>query len=502
MGWEPFHGLKFSGDQWLWLMVAAAGLFIWLFLKRKSGWTPLLWLPIAAASTVMAWRFLAVLVEPSDGGFRAMGRIFALMLGWPVFVIFAGAILTFPRRWNLVPTIGGALITAIAATVPFFATTDLLIVQAIGENQQPIAGAVFEGETTRGGKRVSPGGLTSDANGLFEFRFDPDRRISFALGRNDIHLTAKLSVASGPPGNPRPDSGRLFLHYAWGLPGSSELSQGFADDVRLSHFEPIPFYLKPKDRLMFAPLQERLREILDAARESGAHGGVLESACRNVESLDLISEIAAIIPAQPQLRTAAIGGLRSSAQMLADLHDILRRLPLRSERARWNGRDRESLRLLSEWAGVPADTSPAEAAARIERKLSSIAALLIDRSRLYWVLDSHSVQVLWELGPLGKPALPLMREALEAAHPRAREALLRAVSRFRPRVEDVEWMVSSDDPEWVVAGYDAARRQVRNEEVPLALDRLRRFSNHEAETRLQMQINRLLAVLQGPPESR
>ena len=80
--------------------------------------------------------------------------------------------------------------------------------------------------------------------------------------------------------------------------------------------------------------------------------------------------------------------------------------------------------------------------------------------------------------------------------------MLHALLRFSPDVADVQWFVSSDDPELVVAGYDAAKRRVKNDEVPVALERLQRFNKPGAETRLQMQVEHLLAVLRDPPDRR
>jgi hypothetical protein len=96
----------------------------------------------------------------------------------------------------------------------------------------------------------------------------------------------------------------------------------------------------------------------------------------------------------------------------------------------------------------------------------------------------------------------MISEALPRAHKRAREAMLRVLQRFTPTVSEVEWLVSSDDPELVVAGYEAAIRQVRKAEVPLALERLQRFSKQGANTHLQMKINHLLEAVKDPPQSR
>src|SRR5687767_6475404 len=93
----------------------------WFFLARRCGWTPLLWLPIAAASGAMTLELLNAHPYP-----------IALIYDWAAVLIFAGALWAFPRRWKFIPTTAGIVLTAAAAVVPFYATTELLTLQALG----------------------------------------------------------------------------------------------------------------------------------------------------------------------------------------------------------------------------------------------------------------------------------------------------------------------------------------------------------------------------------
>jgi hypothetical protein len=61
-------------------------------------------------------------------------------------------------------------------------------------------------------------------------------------------------------------------------------------------------------------------------------------------------------------------------------------------------------------------------------------------------------------------------------------------------VTDLDWFVSNDDPDLVIAGYKAVENRIKPDEVPLALERLQRYDQPGADTRRQMFLNHLLSV--------
>ena len=355
MRFEPFAGFRLSFGLLLPLLVVSVALEVWMFKARRRGWTPLIWLPLATASGAMALSLVGALLERSgsgpEGGFHAMGKMFALMCGWPVFVIFAGALWAFPRRWCILPTVGGIIATGTAATVPFYVTTKPVTVQVLSAGGRPIPGVSLKGETTRDGRAVKLGRFTSDERGCFRFRFSADNRIRFSVGTSDDFYSTQLEVAAAEDRMSQPAPAELRLMYWWGLPGTSELSQGCSLAMQRDESTIVPFFLRPKEPLVFQPLQDRIRDLIEEAQLTGAHADVLENACRNVESLELIDKVAALIPAQPRLHDAAIGGLRYAAEMLAELQDLHRSLSRKAQISRWDHKDKRSFAALCDMGG-------------------------------------------------------------------------------------------------------------------------------------------------------
>lgn len=497
MRYSPSTGLGFDLGTLIVLMVVLIGVAVWLRNFRQSGWTPALWLPVAIVAGFSALSLAGMFMEPlghgEEAGWAGLGHLFALMFGWPWLVIFATALWAFPHKWKVLPTIVGLTLTVAAFAIPYYNATQPLVILAIDPDGKPVPKLSLMGSTTRDGEKVSLGQFTTDERGCFSFRLDPNSPIRFEIGRTEKFYTAEIEVRVPLDGYNRPIPDILHISCSWGLPGSSQLSQGSVYSARPMGGNPIPFFLKPRDTLIDPPLQQKIRQLLSEARASGASANLITNACRNPESLDLIGDVADIIPAQPRLHDQAIEGMRYTAEVLHEvdaLHDSL--LP-KNHIYGWHPSDQQTYEALCRWAGV-APSKPAETKSAIEQKIHGYADQLIDRSRPYWTEEHHSVQVVAELRRLGKPAIAMFPQALSQAHPRAREAILHALWDFAPTVTDLDWFVSNDDPDLVIAGYNAVESRIKPDEVPLALERLQRYDQPGADTRRQMFLNHLLSA--------
>jgi hypothetical protein len=103
--------------------------------------------------------------------------------------------------------------------------------------------------------------------------------------------------------------------------------------------------------------------------------------------------------------------------------------------------------------------------------------------------------VVSNLRNLGTPAFSLFPKALENAHPRGRKMMLFAMERSNATAPEMEWALSSNDPDVVAAAYEGVRKHLTPSEKETAIARLRLLNLSQASPRTQMLISNLLANL-------
>lgn len=463
-------------------MAPALVTLIAAFVVRRRIWAAAVWLPLMAMATWGSLRVLAVVAANNGPDMAALGALFALMFGWPWFVIFLGALFSFPRRWQVVPGIVGGALTAGVAAMFYFMSTAPLTMQVIGTDGKPAA-AGFVKSSERDRVKEARTSYATDAAGRFAFRYDPQGLTNFEDGIDGI----RFSVQDARKINGRTPEGFVRVQAWW--PGIFRSSASYLVPAK----EPIPVFLKPANVLVSRPLQDFIRGRLQAAKAGNSSDyESLGGLCANAESFELVPEIAAVIPAQSEARPAAIRALESVAEKLSDLHEFERQIDNRGLIASLDVGQRDLHVAICDWTGVKPTATGAETAPQIYARFQECANQLIAASRPYWGDEDSSVNVVKNLRELGSHALADFPPALAHAQPRGRRMMLFALeSRFKDP-KDVEWALSSDDPDVVAAAYDGLQDRLPPEECKLAAARLERVSRKGASARAQMQIGYLL----------
>ena len=241
--------------------------------------------------------------------------------------------------------------------------------------------------------------------------------------------------------------------------------------------------------------------FLEEARTKGYDGYVLRNACRNAESLDLLDEIAEVSSAHPELRKEAAGGLAYAAEVLFHINAVFKNL----QRVDHHGSSSKvapnpNLEMLCKWAAVEPLVPFAQRNLAIEKKIRTYADRLIEHSRPDWTNDSDAVLVLHELGnDLAHSAVAQLPAAFHDGNGRARQEILFVLSYLHPTLEEVEFLVSSNDPELVVAGYDLAMERIPSDQIQSILARLR--SLKPTDRILQGRLDHVIAVLEARRKS-
>jgi len=498
----PVNGFGLSFGPLLLLMAVLIGVEIWLFVERKREWSPILWVPLICISGKVALElFGGILFSGAVGeqaGWARLGGIIVLLFNWPWIVIFLGALFAFPRRWTPLWATCGCALGLMSLFLSHRLNTDEVTIQVVGKNGEPVPKFTLECEGSRVGDHLNLGSFTTDANGCFSFRYHPADTPRFKSAATNDAQAAMMEIAmprnsSNAATQQNPDE--IALTYWWQT--SDEVPQGFSQIWKKVQQKPIPFFLKPRHRLIYTPLQEHVRAVLEEARTKGYDGYVLQNACRNAESLDLMDEIAAISSAHPELRKETARGLTYTAEVLYHINAAFKNLPRVDYRASSSKtKPTSNLEMLCNWAGVDPSVPFTQRNLTIEKKIRSYADRLIDLSRPDWTNDSDAVLVLHSLGnDLAHSAVARLPTAFRDGNERARQEILFVLSYLHPTLEDVQFLISSDDAKLVVSGYDLAMEKIPDDQVQSVLDRLRALKPRD--TREQGSLNHVIAVLEG-----
>ncbi|GAT35483.1 hypothetical protein TSACC_3549 [Terrimicrobium sacchariphilum] len=457
------------------LMILVAAALIATFVLRKRAWAASIWTPTMAFTLLMSYRVGAVIAANNGPDMAALGALFALMIGWPWFALLLAGLFALPRHPRPAAILTGVVLATAAITVEHYSCTVERTVQVLAADGSPARGiglfATAEHDRVKKGRKF----LLTDSNGCIRFRYDPLGSIRFE--ESDSNGLC-FSISKAPKASSFHDAAQTVQVTSWWKGILSENASYSLDGKK-----PIVVFLKQPDELISPSLQHFIRDQLRQTRVTGAADfETLGSLCSNAESFDLISEIAAIIPAQEKLRSAAIYALENVASNLNELHSHTTGKTPPPEAIR-------------HWAGVPPDDSNSVASLKISEKINGYAAQLITASQPYWGDENSSANVVSNLRNLGTPAFSLFPKALENAHPRGRKMMLFAMERSNATAPEMEWALSSNDPDVVAAAYEGVRKHLTPSEKETAIARLRLLNLSQASPRTQMLISNLLANL-------
>lgn len=463
------------------LMGFAVVALVAAFSLRRSAWAAAVWLPLLVAASWGSWRVLAVAGAYNGPGMEALGSMFALLFGWPWFVILLAALFAYPRKWRIVPTIVGGVAAVGMVTASYYSSTDSLTVQVIGMEGEPAA-ASFVKSAERDRIKEANQRVATDASGRITFRYDPQ-----AMTRFEEIDGLQFSVQDARKIDPRTPEGLVRVQAWW--PGVLRPHTTYLVPAT----EAVPVFLKSGKVLVSPALQDFIRERLRAVKEGSLTDfDSLSGLCANPESFALISEIEAIIPAQPGARSAAIRALESVAEELRDIYEFERRIDNAGLITRLNEKERNFHSAICAWAEVGSAATGTETAPQVYARLRSCADELLAASRPYWGEEDSSVNVVENLGELGSRALADFPSELANAKPRGRRMMLLALETRHKRPEDVEWAMSSDDPDLVAAAYDGLQDGLDREQSRRAAERMERLNAAEMSVRARMQFDYLL----------
>lgn len=480
-------------DFYLWLLFPVVALLGVAFFARRKSWVSALWIPALACVAWQSFAVLRVIGANSGSGMEGLGALFALMVGWPWFLLFILGLIAFPRRWTAAPAIAGCLVVVAGLLIIPVATTSPLVIQVLDPEGKPVPKFQCFGISEQVRVKSSQRSYITDANGRFSFRYDPRSTMSFTADSMRGNYGASLTLSDSRKYDNRSVPGLISINAGWRPSGPYQMAQGTAYTGNLDSKEPIPLFIKRLDELVSPALQSQIRDMLHSVRDGkDVSYNELSSACRNAESFDLIDDIAAIIPAQPKCKSAAIQALVQTAEKLHDIHEFTRQFHASQPVAKLGAANSPLFTAICRWAGTEPSVTVGDTMGAINTKIGQYADQLIATSQPYWGDEDSSINVVKALGPLGRPALPGFPAALKDAHPRGRRMILFTLERMHSSVAEVEWAVSSDDPELVAAAYDGVREQIKPEEKALAVERLLRINKPGANTRAQMQVEYLL----------
>ncbi len=80
--------------------------------------------------------------------------------------------------------------------------------------------------------------------------------------------------------------------------------------------------------------------------------------------------------------------------------------------------------------------------------------------------------IIGEMGHAGRPAIQDFAQAYPTATKRCQDEMLRNLGHLKPSLSDLQWLVASDDPHLIFAGYDAVKDTIKPEERALAKERI------------------------------
>jgi hypothetical protein len=427
-------------------------------------------------------RLLSIVGANNGPEMEALGALFALMFGWPWLVIFLAACFAFPREWRVGPTVIGVLLSAGMVTASYYLSTEPLTVQVIGQDGRPSA-AGFIKSAERDRVKESRKYYATDADGRFSLRYDPEGLTDF----EDDAAGIKFSLQGARKLDQRaPD--RSVRVQVWWL-GIFHSSIAYVVPAR----EPIPVFLKQANVLVSPPLQDFIRRKLERVKAGDSvDSHSLGELCGNVEGFALIPEIAAIISARADARRSMVQALNGMAERLAELYDFERRLGSTTMVNQMDGPKRDLHSAICAWAGVKPGPNVLSTAPAVDAKIRAVADQLIAASRPYWGDEDSSVNVVTELRELGRPAFAQFPAELAHAQPRGRQMMLYALEGRGKAPEDVEWALTSNDPDVVAAAYDGLQEKLDPEQSRLAVERLEKLNGANVSPRAKMQMGYLL----------
>ena len=248
------------------LMVVLISVEILLFVGRKRGWTPILWIPLICVSGKVAVELFGGILFPGgigeQAGWARLGGMIVLLCYWPWIVVFLGALFAFPRRWTPFWVTCGCALGLMSLALSHRSNTDEVTIQVVGQNGEPVPKFTLHCEGSRVGSHLDLGTFTTDTHGCFSFRYHPSETPRFKSGATEDAQAAmmELAVPRNRSGTAtEQDSREIALTYWW--MASDEVAQGFSQTWRKVQQKPIPFFLKPRHRLVYAPLREHVRAV-------------------------------------------------------------------------------------------------------------------------------------------------------------------------------------------------------------------------------------------------
>ena len=420
-----------------------------------------------------------------DAGFVGMAMAFLFLSSLPVMVLFVGLLFAFPRGDALrqavvLPTGVGYLIVFFLAVHLAQSTTTFLVKDAAGN---PLQGVSLQY------KHYAEGGTLPLFRGHGTVVSGGDGRMSVTVFRNETiggdftsETGMKQSVQiypSYPGGSQR---GVSELMYRWdGCPRF----QSFTIPLPRRSDTVIPVFLKPEGSMRPLPyvklfegefLSQPQRFVLEPCYLSGL-GSCLES----FELLPFFAE---------QLskgRRESVEALKGLAKLNCEIRKCLPQAA-----------NTKALNELYEWAGGKSPVAtPEEKQQFVKAHLDEQANRLIEIALSHLCPDSYSygcIAVLEELGVGSRPAMKFLPGIMADADQKCQKRLLGALWYMRPAVQDVEFLLTSDNPRWVTATVKGME-MIPKVEIPATRERLVRLRRENTDSTIQRECDAVLNEL-------
>lgn len=457
---------------------------------REKSWASAVWLPVPlTAAQKCGWVVHVMEACNQDKHAGSFGAIIALLAGLPWFLILFTSFFGRPRTWALAPILAGFGLFPSISVVNYLLTTDSCSVEAFAPDGKPVSGVLFSYNAVRYQEKRPSRAYVTDNVGCFHFRSDPREEVTLNFTGNSSFEDHRIRIQG-----PCIDFNSYFPPTAFSRI-EADWNPHQSAKYRVRRSAPIPVFLHRTDQPESPIFLNFLRDTIAPAKKgSSVDPESIRDLFNNPESFHLIPEIASIISdestkcGEPALQGAAISGLVSMARWLAEIRHVEHELQHRTSREL-----EDSYAYYRSWADVSRATPLPEAKELIKNRSFQLADELIAASRPAWA--DGGIAVVEELGGLGSRALSQFQDFLPTATPRTRVRILHAIGRIAESIEDVQWAVSSNDPELVFAGYQAftVHAYLTPQEHALAVERLDRIAqiSHELHTEARSILNNL-----------
>ncbi len=488
------------------------------FLFRTKPWIALIWVPTfgtfagAIIRILMRITWLGQLTGPGALGGIELVFLVPMLLAWTTCLV--ACYFARPReittRWYFV-----ALAILIYLLVPriyierqstYFKVT---LVDLKGDPlvNVPVEIKIYEA-AERGGEIQSS---RSDADGALSFRLEKYSTAQLAIkpvwsGRGkeiETPMSMGVGIAFLQHSKSQFTVTRSWQHSFTDM----YVQESFTEVKPRARNIDVPVLVRPQQSFEPGILGDEIRDVLVGYRVSPPLGIAYGNACNNFESIAFIPLLIETYRRVPQARSSAVGGLSGVATMLSNLDSGCRRirrfaLNQFTSRDYVNGSLANEILELSKWAKL--DPLPGEdrleLLERVRRVIAGHAQEVVAFGLEEMPSNENLLQVLQDLGTLGRPAIPQVVRAILTTPPANMQAAY-TWSHFLwstgAQAPDLMQLINSENPTLVLLACRALENDLNEQMISMFLKRLHAVRSNSPDGRSHMLVDDYIKTLEA-----